>query len=199
MKKSFNNSYKAIVVGASTGGINALETVLTMLPLDFIIPIIIVLHRAESPDNFLLMHFNSICHCSVLEAQEKSPIKKGNIYIAPGGYHLMVEMDHTFSLSVDPPVNWSRPSIDVLFETAAEAYREKLVGIIMTGANKDGSKGLAKIKKTGGLCIVQDPESATSSHMPLSALKKVAADYTLTLDGIGQILSQLDKNRGISA
>lgn len=197
MKETVNKGIEAIVMGTSSGGIDTLEKIFRMLPRTFNIPIIIVLHRGESPDAFSLTHFNSLCYLSVCEDYDKDPIQNGRISIAPPRYHLMMEMDRTFSLSVDPPINWSRPSIDILFDSAAEAFRETLAGVIMTGANNHGSKGLAKTKKAGGLCIVQDPESAASSQMPRSALKMAAPDHTLTIEDIGRFLITLDANKGV--
>ena len=144
-----------------------------------------------------MTHFNRLCYLSVCEAYDKNSIQNGRIYIAPPGYYLMVEMDRTFSLSVDPPVNGAIPSIDILFDSAAEAFRKTLAGVIMTGANDEGSKGLAKIKKTGGLCIDQDPKSAASSQRPRSASKMAAPDLTLTIEDIGRFLINLDADKGI--
>ncbi len=180
--------YEAVVIGVSAGGLNALDTILRQLPGDYALPVLIVQHRAKRRDDFLYRYFNDLCTLKVLEAEEKAHIKVGNVYFAPPNYHLQVEMDRTLSLSVDPPVNWSRPSVDVLFESAAEVYQNRLVGVILTGSNNDGSRGLAMIKRFGGLTVVQDPETAMAPEMPLSAIKAAEADYILTLEEIGRTL-----------
>ncbi len=182
---------KLVVMGVSTGGLEALKTVFSMLPDDFSIPVIVVQHRGREYGNFMCRYLNSFCRPHVKEAEDKEAIKPGHIYIAPRDYHLLVEMDRTLSLSVDFQVNFSRPSIDVLFETAAEAYTDRLIGIIMTGANKDGSLGLKKIMQLGGKVIVQDPETAVAPQMPLAAIEEAKADCILPLEGIGKLLAEL--------
>ena len=116
---------------------------------------------------------------------------KNKIYIAPPNYHLLVEADRTFSLSIDEPVNYARPSIDVLFETAADVYKTNLIGVILTGANTDGSHGLKRIKETGGLSVVQDPSTAEADTMPRAAIAAVDVDYVLPLEEIGKVLTML--------
>ena len=127
------------------------------------------------------------------QADEKECILPGVIYLAPPGYHLMIEEDKTFSLSVDSPVNFARPSIDVLFETEADAYGARLVGVILTGANSDGSRGLKKIKDSGGLVLVQDPESAEAATMPRAAVEGTEVDYVLPLEEIGPFLNRMNR------
>src|SRR3989338_5252289 len=124
---------------------------LPALPADFYLPIIIVQHRGANSENHWIESLNRVSHLCIREADEKDVIEKGNVYFAPANYHLLVEMDRTLSLSNDEKVNFAKPSIDVLFETAAEAYKDKLIGIILTGANNDGAKGIKKIKDYGGL------------------------------------------------
>ena len=131
------------------------------------------------------------CKSRVKQADEKEKIVPAMIYIAPPNYHLLVEDDRTFSLSVDELVNFSRPSIDVLFESAADAYGKRLIGIILTGANSDGSNGLKKIKECGGMAIVQDPESSEADTMPRAAIKATKVDYVLPLEEIGTFLRKL--------
>jgi len=183
--------YEAVVMGVSAGGLEALETVLPMLPADYALPVMIVQHRTRANDDLFCRFLDGLCALSVIEAEEKMPAQAGRIYIAPPDYHLQVETDRTLSLSVDPPVNWSRPSVDVLFETAVEAYRDRLVGVVMTGANKDGSMGLARIKRFGGLAVVQDPETAAAPQMPLGAIAAAGPDHVLSLAGIGRLLAGL--------
>ncbi len=178
-------------MGVSAGGFDALKTVLSQLPNNFVIPIMIVQHRDKRDDDFICRYFDDFCSSKVKEGEDKEPVKQGCIYIAPPNYHMMVEMDRTLSLSIDLPVNFSRPSVDVLFETAAEVYKEKLVGVIMTGANNDGSMGFKKIKQSGGLLVVQDPKTATTPQMPLAAIAAAKVDHILTLQGIGRLLAGL--------
>jgi two-component system chemotaxis response regulator CheB len=184
-------NYKAVVIGASTGGVNALQKVLAPLPADFALPILVVQHRLPAPDDFLTFSLNESCSLRVKEADEKELVKPGYVYLAPANYHLLVERDKTLSLSVDARVCYSRPSIDVLFETAAEAYRSGLIGIILTGASNDGTAGLKKIKEKGGLTIVQDPAAAESAVMPRSAIRGVSVDRILSLAEIASLLAQL--------
>jgi two-component system, chemotaxis family, protein-glutamate methylesterase/glutaminase len=187
--------YEAIVMGSSAGGLNALQKVLSRLPGDFRIPILVVQHVHAQSDSYLVRHLKNLCALTIKEAEEKELISGGTVYIAPANYHLLVDEDHTLCLSTDEKVNYSRPSIDVLFETAADVYREKLVGIILTGANEDGTQGMKKIKRNGGLLIVQDPASAESAHMPAAVVRQMAVDYILPLSEIAPFLERLDKQK----
>ena len=180
-------------MGLSAGGIDALEIILPILKKGCNLAYIIVLHRGKNHDDFFIKHMNSMSKIEVKEAQDKMVIKSEEIYFAPPGYHLLVEQNKTLSLSVDPRVNFSRPSIDVLFETAAEAYQKNLIGVIMTGAGSDGAKGLEKIKQTGGLCIVQDPKNASTPFMPKNAIKAVKADHIMSLYEIGKFLGGMNE------
>lgn len=183
--------YEAVVVGVSAGGFKALRVFLSSLHTTLPAPIIIVQHRMASPDNYLVTYLDSRCHHTVKEAEEKECIKEGIIYIAPADYHLLVEKDKTFSLSVDEFVCFARPSVDVLFETAAAAYKEKLVAIILTGANSDGSAGMRNVKAQGGLTITQDPDTAESPIMPLAAIATNSVDFILELEDIPLFLKDL--------
>jgi len=187
-------SYKAVVIGTSAGGLTALTRVLSPLPGDFPLPIIIVQHLSPDSDDFLIRHLKRSCDLNVKEAEDKDVPRPGWIYVAPPNYHLMVEEERYLSLSVGPPVNFSRPSIDVLFETAADAYTRGLVGIILTGANSDGTRGSQKIRMLKGQVIVQDPETAEADMMPRSVIEKKAADKVLPLDEIGKYLRNLIKD-----
>jgi len=186
-------SYKAVVVGVSAGGMSALGEILPRLPDDFPVPVIIVQHISPQSDNYMIRHFNNLSKITVKEADEKEAILPGHAYFAPPNYHLLVEEDQTFSLSVENRVNFSRPSIDVLFESAIDAWYSSLIGIILTGANNDGSKGLKKIKDFGGLTIVQDPKTAEVSAMPDSAIKLFKPDHILKLKDIAPFLVSLFK------
>ncbi len=171
----------------------ALSTILPFLPEDFSMPVAVVQHVREDGDNYLPEYLDRQCRLNVLEAKEKHTVKSGSIFIAPPGYHLLIERDLTFSLTVDPHVCYSRPSIDVLFETAADAYGQSLIGVVLTGANSDGAKGLRKIRTKGGLAIVQTPDTAEAQIMPSSALKIAGADHVLPLTGIGPFLRKLGR------
>lgn len=186
LKRKLNKTatYRAIVIGTSSGGLYALKQLLPALPKDFPCPLIIVQHMSPHSDNYMSKMLNEISQIKVKEADEKEAILPGVAYIAPPDYHLMVEPDETLSLSVDNKVNYSRPSIDVLFETAAETYHRQLIGIVLTGANADGAAGLLSIKKAGGYTIVQEPEDADSPAMPTAAIQMSKPNSILTLKEI---------------
>ncbi|MCE3296058.1 MAG: cheB3 [Crocinitomicaceae bacterium] len=185
--------YDAIVIGVSSGGMNAMKIMFSGLPADFSIPVIIVQHIGARSDNDWLRLLEDKNRLHIKEADEKEEIENGVIYFAPANYHLLIERNKTFSLTIDERVNYARPSIDVLFESAAEAYKDKLIGIILTGANYDGAKGLARIKELGGLTIVQDPETAETRSMPAAAVKLVQPHHILSLEKISDLLVQLSK------
>jgi two-component system chemotaxis response regulator CheB len=182
--------YQAIVIGSSAGGIQALGAVLSPLPKDFPLPIIIVQHLHPHSNSYLPRILEHHSQLKIKQADEKEKILAGWVYVAPPAYHLLIEEDHTFSLSIEPPVKYARPSVDVLFETATYAYREKLIGIILTGANNDGCYGVKKIKQAGGYVIVQDPKTAVASSMPESAIASTEVDKVLPLYNIGEYLLQ---------
>jgi two-component system chemotaxis response regulator CheB len=179
-----DKKFKAIVIGTSAGGLSALSTLLEKLPPDYNLPIIVVQHRSKDQKNLLEEVLQLKCKIKIKQADEKEKIKKGIVYIAPPDYHLLIENDLTFSLSCDELVSYSRPSIDVLFESAAVAYREALIGIILTGASNDGASGLQTIKKYGGLTVAQSPAEARFPHMPGAAIDKGGAMLILTLNEI---------------
>lgn len=189
------NSFKAVVVGVSAGGFKAIHSLLSGLPSDFPLPVIIVQHRKGGSDNYLIESLDRKCRLLVKEADEKEEVKQGYVYVAPADYHLLIESEMTFSLCVDEPVCFARPSIDVLFESAARAFGSRLIGIILTGANDDGSKGIREIKERGGITIAQDPQTAEYDVMPLSAISTNAVDFVLPLDEIPSFLiSLLEEN-----
>ncbi len=183
--------YEAIVIGVSSGGMTALKFIFSALPSDFSIPIIIVQHINANSDNQWIDLLNKKSNLTIKEADEKEKIVSGTTYIAPANYHLLIENDKTFSLTIDERVNFARPSIDVLFESAADAYKNKLIGIVLTGSNNDGAKGIKRIKELGGMAIIQDPETAESSTMPESAIAVVQPDYILSLEKIVQLLIKI--------
>ena len=179
------------MIGSSAGGLNALKVLFHGLGDRFNIPVIIVQHISADSENYLIQILNDIRKLQVKEADEKERPMPGMAYLAPPNYHLLLEPDRTFTLTIDERVNYARPSIDVLFETAAEAYKDKLIGIILTGANNDGSKGLKKIKEFGGLAIVQDPETAEVASMPRAAILTSAVDHIIPLEEIAPLLNSL--------
>ena len=185
--------YEAIVIGVSTGGLNALKFLFSGLPSGFRIPMIIVQHLGARSENEWISLLKDKERLNIREADEKEVIENKSIYLAPANYHLLIEKNRTFSLTIDERVNFARPSIDVLFESAAEAYRDKLIGIVLTGANNDGAKGLAYIKEWGGLTIVQDPATAEAHYMPAAAMALKQPDHVLSLENIVELLIQLEK------
>lgn len=190
-KAKHTGKYEAAVVGVSTGGLSALATILPELDRNFPLPVLVVQHMRPDSDDFLWRHLNRLSKVTVKEAEDKEAIQPKTVYIAPPDYHLLVEPDKTLALSAEERINFSRPSIDALFETAAEAYRERLIGIVLTGANNDGTLGLKKIKIFGGLAVVQSPDSAESDIMPRSAIESVEVDHIVPLDELGQFLNAL--------
>ena len=184
---------RLIVVGVSAGGLFALRTLVAGLPRDFDIPVVVVQHRSR--DSELLCELLQECaHLEVGEANDKEPILPGHVYVGPPDYHLLVENGY-FVLSTDEPVRFSRPSIDVMFQSAADAYAPDVVGIVLTGANADGSRGLRTIVDRGGYAVVQDPASAEVPVMPQHALKAVPEACVLALDAIGPHLAAIRGRR----
>ena len=188
------HAVEAVVIGASAGGVHALLTLLSGLPQCFSLPIIAVLHLPKERDSRLADVFQQRLGMTVREAADKETIAPSTLYFAGSGYHLSIETDRTFSLSCEEPVHYSRPSIDVLMESAADAYGASLAGVLLTGANFDGAAGLARIKQRGGLTAVQDPAEAQVATMPQAAIRKLKPNLILTLDRIRQLLIQLDHN-----
>jgi two-component system, chemotaxis family, protein-glutamate methylesterase/glutaminase len=191
MQKSSGSQFKAVVIGVSTGGVSALKLLLGELPAEFPIPVLVATHITPDSDNGLAVLLDTLCAIRVKEADEQETVKSGTVYLAPANYHLLVERGGCLSLSVDPPVNFARPSVDVLFETAAVAFGRTLIGIVMTGAGFDGSRGLKRIKELGGLTIVQNPTDAEADSMPRSALAEVTADHVATLMELAPLLLKL--------
>lgn len=191
MTESSESKYDLILIGGSAGSLTNVIDILEELNDKFNLPIVIVLHQLKENTNLLKYVLSNKTRINITEPSDKEVIMKNSIYIAPTDYHLMIERDKSFSYSYDEPVNFSRPSIDILFETAAEAYRERLTGILLSGANSDGTEGLKKVKEYGGLTIVQDPATAEYSSMPESAIKNSKIDLILSTDGIKTFLSNL--------
>lgn len=181
-------SYEAVVIGVSSGGMQAMKVLFPQLPKDFPVPIIVVQHIGAHSDSVWISILNKECKLTIKEADEKEAIKKGHIYIAPPNYHLLVEKDKTFSLSTEGRVNYARPAIDVLFETAAEAYNDTLIGVILTGSNHDGTLGMKRIKQCGGMTIAENPATAFSSYMPECAIKTMQPKHIVQLENIVELL-----------
>ena len=186
-------SIEAIVIGASAGGVDALLNILTPLREGFGLPIVVVLHLPDERRSHLAEVFARRVALPVLEASDKCRIEAGTLYFATPGYHLSVEQDRSFSLSLEDRVHYSRPAIDYLFESAADAYGPKLAAVLLTGANRDGAHGLAQVKRRGGLTVVQDPDEAQVATMPQAALDIHQPDHILTIRGIGRLLVELEQ------
>jgi two-component system, chemotaxis family, protein-glutamate methylesterase/glutaminase len=183
---------KAIVTGASYGGMEAIKVLLTELSSAGVsVPVIAVLHIGNNDIHTYLSSLNNKTAFTVKEASEKEIIRPGTVYFAPPNYHLQVENNFTFSLSTDKKVNFSRPAIDVLFETAAWTYKENLLGILLTGSNNDGARGLKTIQDYGGITIVENPETAHAKTMPRSATELFNPDYVLDLSDIAAKIVEL--------
>ncbi len=191
--------YELVAMGASWGGLSAIQRILGALPGDFAPPIAIAQHRAHDSDaHGLCRMFQRHARRPVREASDKDPIVPGEVFLAPADYHLLVEVDG-FALSTDGAVQYSRPSIDVLFDTAADVYGERLVAVLLTGANADGAYGIARVQRRGGYTIVQDPTSAERSEMPTAAIATGAVDRIAELGEIAQLLVDLCSRPAIPA
>ncbi len=187
---------EAVVIGGSSGGLNALKKILSGLPEQLPMAIVVVLHIAPGSRSYLPALLAQQAKLPVLSVDDKQSLQPGNIYIAPPGYHLFIERDRCFALSVDDRVNFAIPSIDVLFESAADVYRERLIGILLTGANHDGALGLKRIEQYGGAIAVQAPETAESSQMPLAGLRQTKAALSLALDEMAPFIVNHVQHKG---
>ncbi len=183
--------YRAVAVGCSAGGVRALSILLSQLPGDFPLPLLVVQHMAPGGGVLLVEGLNRVSPLRVGEAEEKEAVRPGRVYTAPPDYHLLVEKTGRLSLSIDEKVLHSRPSIDILFETAAEAFGKTLIGVLMTGANTDGCNGLLRIRAAGGMTIVEDPDRAEVDIMPRSAVEAGAARCVVPVEGIAARLVSL--------
>jgi len=183
--------YEAIVIGASAGGLLALSGILETLPASFPLPVVVIQHRAKDERSLLGEVLQAKCRIRVKEADEKELLTGSTVYLGPAGYHLLIEKNRSFSLSCEPPVHFSIPSIDVLFETASGAYGSGLIGIILTGANKDGAAGIRAIRKQGGTTIAQNPAGAQFPAMPLAAIATGSVQHILDLVEINRFLSTI--------
>ncbi|KPC49091.1 chemotaxis protein CheB [Amantichitinum ursilacus] len=180
-----------VLIGASAGGVEALNRILPQLPADYPAAVVVVLHQPSEGPSLLVEVFSPRVRLLTKEADEKEPLVAGVIYFAPPGYHLLIETDGTLALSVDDPVLFCRPAIDVLFDSAAQALGSKAIGVVLTGANEDGAAGLARVQQAGGSAVVQDPADALVATMPEAALAAVPTAQILTATAIGQWLATL--------
>lgn len=181
----------AVAIGASAGGVEALSILLTALPEDLSQPVFVVIHLPRQRPSLLVDVFTPMSRRPVMEPEDKEPVTAGTVYLAPPDYHLMVEPGH-IALATDELVNFSRPSIDVLLESAADTYGERLLAIVLTGASRDGTDGLRAVHDAGGCTVVQDPHEAYASTMPEAAIAGVPVDAVLPLSGIAALLGSLD-------
>jgi two-component system chemotaxis response regulator CheB len=183
--------YQAIVLGVSTGGVEALKRIVQTLPPGLKAPLLVVQHMSPEALDGLALLLDAQSELRVKEADEGERPKPGTIYLAPANYHLLVEPEGTLSLTADAPVNYARPSVDVLFESAADAWGSGLIGVVLTGAGRDGAQGLKRIQDLGGLTIIQDPADADAETMPRSALALQNPDHLIPLAALPGLLIHL--------
>lgn len=188
-------TFTIIVVGTSQGGLEALRAVLSPLPADFPVPILVVRHQVADAGDYLLQALQKNCALKVRYGEAGEWPQPGTVYIAPPDRHLLLGTKGELQLSADKPVHFSRPAIDPLFKSAANCYGAAVLAVVLTGANSDGAEGVVEIKKKGGKVLVQDPESAETDTMPKAALAAIKADYIVWLDQIGPHLWTLTRKR----
>jgi two-component system chemotaxis response regulator CheB len=189
-----DNKYKAIVIGGSAGSFQLVTRILATISKDFALPIFLCLHRLKHVRNGFVEALCIKSNKPVVEPYDKEPIKRGMVYLAPANYHLCIELGNTIALSSEELLNNSRPAIDHTFETAAYVYKDKLIGILLSGANKDGAWGMKKIKEAGGLTVVQSPEDSLINAMPSAAIAATNIDYVMPMEGIIEFLMELDRS-----
>lgn len=189
--KLLHSQYKAIVIGGSAGSFQGVSKILHSLPKNFELPIILCLHRLKHVRNGFVEALNIKSNVEVEEPYDKAFVRRNKVYLAPANYHLSIEYGYTFSLSTEEMMNNSRPSIDITLESAAQTYGNRLIGILLSGANKDGALGMKKIYQKGGITVVQDPAECLIDTMPAAALKETPIHYTLTVDEIIKFLLEL--------
>jgi two-component system chemotaxis response regulator CheB len=186
-----NPHVQAVVIGGSAGALEVLGSILSVLPHDFALPIALVVHLPPTRPSYLAEVLGARCALKVKEAEDKAPFEAGMIHVAPPNYHLLIEAHGCLALSVDEPVLYSRPAIDVLFESAADAYGPAVAGVLLSGASEDGARGLARIAKLGGTTIVQAPDTAAAPAMPEAALRLCPVRHVLRIDALGPALVAL--------
>ena len=191
-KFNLNNSFKAIVIGGSAGSFQGVVKILSNLPKNFPLPIILCLHRLKHVRHGFVEALSIKSIVQVTEPYDKESIKKGGVYLAPANYHMSVELGHNFALSTEEMVNNSRPAIDITLGSCAYVYKDKLIGILLSGANRDGALGMKSIKDRKGLTIVQEPSECMIETMPKAALSMTEIDYVLKVDQIIDFLKELE-------
>ena len=187
-----NQSFKALIIGGSAGSFQVIVHILSHLPENFPLPILLSLHRLKHVRNGFVEALSIKSKINIIEPYDKQLIKAGNAYLAPANYHMLVDIDKRIALSVSQQVNHSRPSIDLSFQTAADVYKDKLVGVILSGANKDGDRGIQKISNNGGYTIVQSPDNSQISTMPKSAIDIITPNKVLTSKEISDFINTLN-------
>jgi two-component system chemotaxis response regulator CheB len=192
-KYNLNNSYKAVVIGGSAGSFQGMVKILSQLPKGFPLPIIMCLHRLKHVRNGFVEALSIKSVVQVTEPFDKENIKKGSVYLAPANYHMSVELGNYFALSTEEMINNSRPAIDITLGSCAFVFRDKLIGILLSGANRDGAAGMKSIADKGGLTIVQEPSECMIDTMPKAALSVTPIDHVLRVDQIVEFLKELDK------
>lgn len=190
-KYNLNTDYKAVAIGGSAGSFQGIIKILSHTPKDFPLPIIIAMHRLKHVRHGFVEVVSLKSHLKIVEPDDKEAIRKGVVYLAPANYHMSVELGNYFSLSTEEMVNSSRPSIDITLSSAAYAYRNKLIGILLSGANRDGGQGMKSIKDKGGLTIIQDPAECMIDTMPKAALSLTTIDYSLKIEQIIELINEL--------
>ena len=188
---ALNSRIDAVVIGASAGGVEALSVLLPKLPASLRAAVFIVLHLPRGRPSLLSEIFAPKCAVPVKEAEDKEPVQPGVVYFAPPDYHLLVDEGPRVALSVDDAVHYSRPSVDVLFESAADIYGQRLLGLILTGASEDGAAGLEAVRTAGGMTVVQQPQGTYEAQMAISALRRGPADFVGPIAGIAELLGSL--------
>jgi len=187
--ESLTRGIDAVVVGASAGGVEVLSVLLSMIPADCRVSFFVVVHIPRERPSLLPELFAGRCALPVREAEDKEPVQPGTVYFAPPDYHMLIDRGPALALSGDEPVHFSRPSIDVLFDSAADIYGERLMGVILTGANQDGAEGLAAVGRAGGRTIVQEPDSAAVAFLPRAALEAGPVDAVLSIERLQALFS----------
>ncbi len=187
-------SYSAVAIGTSWGGLAALTKLLGALPSDFGIPIVVVQHRGKDSEQLLVQLLQDATDLAVSEIEDKDPLNPGTVHVAPANYHVLID-DGYLSLTIEEPVRFSRPSIDVMFNSLADTYQSAAIGVVLTGANEDGARGLARIVQRGGRALVQDPKTAEIPIMPAAAIRAVPTAEVLSLDAMAPRLIELSRDR----
>lgn len=182
--------YSVVAVGTSWGGLAALTKLLGSLPTDFRIPVVVVQHRSKDAERLLVQLLQDVTDLRVCEIEDKEPLRTGTVHVAPANYHVLIE-DGYASLTIEAPVRFSRPSIDVMFTSAADTYQSGAIGVVLTGANEDGSRGLEHVVRRGGRALVQDPKTAEIAIMPVAAIRAVPTAEVLSLDALAARLIEL--------